>query len=164
MGQETAKRLLAFNVNITAIDKQNNITDELLKVIKVYKQEELNPLLPNADILILSLPLSEETKGFIGSQQLSLMKENSVLVNVSRGGVLSQKALLMHLRHGKFLGVALDVFEQEPLPADSPLWGIERAIITPHNSFVSEKVSARMFDLIFTNLKKARADLIGTES
>ena len=76
------------------------------------------------------------------------------MINVSRGGVIDEVALIESLKDGKFLGVALDVFEEEPL-LDSPLWDFENVVITPHNSFVSEKVSERLFQLMISNIKKS---------
>jgi phosphoglycerate dehydrogenase-like enzyme len=79
------------------------------------------------------------------------MKDDAVLINISRGEIIDENALIELINDGKFLGVALDVFENEPLD-DSSLWDYENVIVTPHNSFVSDKVNERLFELIVSNL------------
>ena len=81
------------------------------------------------------------------------MKGDAVLVNISRGEVIDESALIDALQGGKFLGVALDVFEQEPLPQSSPLWAMDRVLVTPHNSFVSDNVNERLYCLMRKNLR-----------
>jgi len=80
------------------------------------------------------------------------MKDDSILINVARGAIIDENALIDNLKAGKFMGVVLDVFEEEPLPEESPLWAMDRVLITPHNSFVSDGNSKRMFALIYKNL------------
>lgn len=80
------------------------------------------------------------------------MKDAAVLVNVARGAVIKEEDLITALANGKLLGAALDVFEDEPLTQNSPLWDMDHVVITPHNSFVSDKVNARLFALIYNNL------------
>ena len=82
------------------------------------------------------------------------MKDKAVLVNLARGGVIDEVDLINALKEGKFLGVALDVFEDEPL-GESLLWDFENVVITPHNSFVSDKVNDRLFELIIENLTRS---------
>jgi len=82
------------------------------------------------------------------------MRGGAVLVNVSRGAVIDEGALLASLDQGKFLGVALDVFEQEPLPSYSPLWGRPEVLVSPHNAFVSDNADARLAALIHDNLRR----------
>ena len=80
------------------------------------------------------------------------MKDDSILINVSRGGIINEADLITQMKNGKFSGVALDVFEEEPLSAESHLWTLPRLLITPHNSFVSDGTAERMFNLIYKNL------------
>lgn len=149
VGTECAKRLKAFDTKILAAD----IFDKGCKYIdEIYPMEELTEILPAADIVILTLPLTEKTRGLFSRDMLSLMKDDSVLINVSRGPIIDEQALSDILSEGKLLGVALDVFEEEPLSQSSPLWSDPRVIITPHNSFVSDGNSDRLFNLICQNL------------
>jgi phosphoglycerate dehydrogenase-like enzyme len=107
--------------------------------------------LQNADIVVLTLPLTETTRGMINAERLSKMKDNSVLVNIARGAIVDENALCDALKN-KLLGAALDVFEEEPLAINSPLWDIENVILTPHNSFVGEHNGERLEKIISKNL------------
>ena len=149
VGTECAKRLHAFGAKILAAD----IYDKGCEYIdEFHPMEELSDILPTADVVVLTLPLTEKTKGLFDKETLSLMKDDSVLVNVSRGPIIDEESLSDILAEGKFLGVALDVFEEEPLSQASPLWSNPRVIITPHNSFVSDGNTSRLFSLICRNL------------
>ena len=117
---------------------------------RIYDQirlpEALDEELPAADIVILSLPLTDETRGMIDGKRLSMIK--GILVNISRGALVDRRAL------EKWEGTAvLDVFEEEPLPPESPLWEKENMIITPHNSFVGDGNESRLSELIRDNLE-----------
>lgn len=149
VGTECAKRLKAFDAQILGVDiydSGSSFIDEF------HHMETLSEVLPTADIVILTLPLTDKTKGLFSSEFLSLMKDDCLLINVARGAIIDQEALTQKLAQGKFLGVALDVFEEEPLSDTSPLWNINRVKISPHNSFVSDGNSGRMFSLIYKNL------------
>lgn len=156
VGKETAKRLVAFGTEITAVNR-SEVKDEFLHQWVPLSRMEKS--LREADILILSIAFTEETKNLLNEERLGLLKNDCTLVNVSRGAVLDEKALLRYLKQGKYIGVALDVFEEEPLPEHSELWKIPRVIVSPHNSFVGDKVNDRMFSVIYSNLEK----LIGHE-
>lgn len=151
IGSEIAKRLKAFDCRVTGLDiyeAKSPYFDEILLM------DKLDKILPTQDIVILTLPLTEETRNLFNKDKFDLMKNESVLVNVSRGGVLCERDLIDAVHKGKFRGVALDVFENEPLVESSPLWDLENVIVTPHNSFVGDKVKERMFDVISGNLKQ----------
>ena len=155
VGSRTAERLKAFGVKITAADiaePQSDIYD------KYCNMEDINIALSESDIIIITLPLTDDTRGFFDEKRLGLLKADSILVNMSRGGIIDEKALVSALKN-KALGYAvLDVFEEEPLEANSPLWNTPRLLITPHNSFVSEKNNERMFDVIYKNLNEYFCD------
>lgn len=150
VGKEVAKRLYAFDVEISTLTRK--VVDCPL-VTKSYLIDELDVAISRADIVILSLPYTTETHHLVSQETIYCMKKDSLLVNVSRGSIIDEGALIKALNQGKFLGVALDVFETEPLAVNSNLWNIDRVIITPHNSFVSDNISKRMFDLIVNNLQ-----------
>jgi phosphoglycerate dehydrogenase-like enzyme len=82
------------------------------------------------------------------------MKENTVLVNIARGSIIDEKAMIENLKSGRLKGAALDVFNEEPLPLDNLLWNMENVIITPHNSWMSEQRNERRFSIIYENLKR----------
>jgi phosphoglycerate dehydrogenase-like enzyme len=115
---------------------------------------ELPYLLQQSDFVILSLPLTPETRHLINAETLRLMKPTAFLLNISRGGVIDEPALIAALEQGQIAGAALDVFEREPLPADSPLWDMENVIITPHASNNSEHFQRRQAELFRENLRR----------
>lgn len=151
VGKEVAKRLKAFGVKVIGIGRQE-IESQLID--EYYLINRIDDVMRKSDIVILTLPLTKETTHLISAKRISNMKDNSVLVNVSRGGVIDEAALIETLQSGKFLGVALDVFDEEPLRAGNPLWNFSRLILTPHNSFISDKTNQRLFNVIENNLRK----------
>lgn len=151
IGIETAKRLKAFGVRTLGVDvfsQESEFIDER------FFTKSLKEALKKSDIVILTLPLTEETRGLFSDDMLSCIKDGGVLVNVSRGAVLNESALCRQLCSGRLTGAALDVFESEPLDSKSPLWDTPGLIITPHNSFVSDRTNQRMFNIIYDNLQK----------
>ncbi|QRN82573.1 hypothetical protein JR338_09085 [Chloroflexota bacterium] len=96
--------------------------------------EAMNSMLSSCDFVVVALPLTEETHHILGAPAFEAMKETAYLVNVGRGALVDEAALIEALKTGKIAGAMLDVFEQEPLPADSPLWDMENVIISPHVS------------------------------
>ena len=113
---------------------------------------ELDGMLPNADVAVLALPLTEETRGIMDARRLDLMNRHAILVNISRGGIVDQNAL--EERIDNIGGAVLDVFEPEPLPESSPLWTRENVIITPHNSFAGDGNRECLNGVILRNLKE----------
>ena len=99
---------------------------------QVYPMDQLDELLPQADVVVLVLPHSPQTAGLMDGRRLRLMKEDAILISAGRGTVLDQDALARAMKNGKLWGAALDVTEPEPLPADSPLWDIPNLLLTPH--------------------------------
>lgn len=158
IGTEVAKRLKAFGVKVIGIGRRK-IESQFID--EYYLINQIDYALRKSDIVILTLPLTNETALLIDANRIRNMKDSSVLINVSRGGVIEEEALIEALRSNKFLGVALDVFSEEPLSNDNPLWDLDRLIITPHNSFVSDKNNDRLFKLITNNLKKVNSDVMG---
>jgi phosphoglycerate dehydrogenase-like enzyme len=154
VGFEVAKRLRAFEVIVNVVDCRELKSEECKLIDDFYILAKIDLALAKSDIIILTLPLTDQSFHLINSNRFAVMKDNSILINVSRGGVIDEMALIETLQYGRFLGIALDVFENEPLQEDSPLWDFDRVIITPHNSFVSELVNKRLFELILMNLKK----------
>ncbi len=143
VGTECAKRFKAFGCKILGIDISPR-EDE--NYDKIQPLEELDHALPVSDIIILTLPLTEKTKGIIDADRLNLI--HGLLINISRGAIIDSKALATW--NGEAI---LDVFEEEPLPTESILWNKGNIIITPHNSFVGGNNNQRLGTLILENLE-----------
>lgn len=150
IGSAAAKRFKAFDTAVTGIDpykKSSNVFDV------IYPSENLDEQLKLADIVILTLPLTDENEGFFDDEKFALMKSSAVFVNIARGKLVNQNDLIDALGSGQISGAVLDVFDKEPLDDKSPLWDMNNVILTPHNSFEGEMNSKRMFDLIKKNLE-----------
>lgn len=148
IGKEIAKRLKAFGVIINVVDIYK-VDDSLIN--ESFLLDKIDRALSISDVVILSIALTDTTYHLINQDKLELMKNESILINVARGSLIDEQALIQKIE--KFKSVALDVFEREPLDINSKLWQTTNTIITPHNSFVSNKVNERMFKLILDNLK-----------
>lgn len=120
---------------------------------KVYALGQIDQALSESDIVILALPAHVSTHHLIGAERLDACKPGAVVVNIGRGSVLDSQAVALALMSGRLAGAVLDVFETEPLPMESPLWTLDNAIITPHNSFVGEGNALRLEATILENLK-----------
>lgn len=121
---------------------------------RLYPIEALNTMLPDCDFVVVSLPLTGETAHLFGSAALAAMKSGSYLVSVGRGKVIDEAALVQALQQGKIGGAALDVFEEEPLPKDSPLWTLPNVIVTPHIAGFSKRYNERAVELFSENLRR----------
>ena len=147
VGNECAKRFKAFDCTITGVDlfqREDSLYSEMLPL------DELDNALKQADIVVLTLPLTEQTRHLIDDSKLSLMKDSATLVNIARGAIIDTNALLNHI--DRFTGAVLDVFEEEPLNENSPLWDKQNIILTPHNSFVGEGNRGRLREIIIRTL------------
>ena len=151
IGQEVAKRLSAFGTHITGYDV---FLGERRYFEDVHHVDALRSEIQNYDIIVLTAPLTDETKHMISSTILESMKEGAILVNIARGGLVDTSALIDVLKKRTDIYAALDVFEEEPLPVSSPLWSMENVVVSPHNSFVSNGNNERMFSVIYNNLKQ----------
>ncbi|RME33345.1 MAG: D-2-hydroxyacid dehydrogenase, partial [Thermoflexia bacterium] len=114
----------------------------------------LHALLARSDFVVLALPLTEETRGLIGQAELAAMKPDAWLINISRGAIVDEEALVEALREGRIGGACLDVFAEEPLPPESPFWEMPNVLITPHNSWSSPHIEEREIELFLENLRR----------
>ena len=121
---------------------------------RLYPAEALGSMARDCDFLVSTLPLTDATRHQINAGVLAQMKPTAMLINVGRGGVIDEKALIEALSSGKLAGAALDVFEQEPLPPESPLWGLENVIISPHVSGASVNYHNKAANLFIENLHR----------
>ena len=149
VGTECAKKFNAFGCKVYGIDVKPYDNGNFLAI---YSLNVLDEKLSQADIVILTLPLTDKTKGLFDATCFEKLKNGAVLVNISRGDIVDENALINAL-DTKLFGAVIDVFSEEPLREDSPLWHKENAIITPHNSFVGENNGDRLFKLIIDNFE-----------
>lgn len=151
IGQEVAKRLSAFGTHITGYDV---FLGDRQYFEDVHHVDALRSEIQKYDIVVLTAPLTDETKHMISGNILESMKKDAILVNIARGGLVDTSDLINVLRKRTDIYAALDVFEEEPLPNSSPLWQMDNVAVSPHNSFVSNGNNERMFSVIFNNLKQ----------
>jgi phosphoglycerate dehydrogenase-like enzyme len=119
-----------------------------------FDRKQLRTLLAISDFVLVSTPLTNETRHLIGAAELRAMKPTAIIVNIARGGIIDETALVRALKENWIVGAGLDVFEQEPLPADSELWKLENALIAPHVSGATPHYDDRATDLFCENLRR----------
>jgi len=132
IGRAVAVRARAFGMRVVVA--RHRATEVPDGVDEVYGEEELERLLEQSDAVVLAVPLTDRTRGLIGREEFRRMKRSAWIVNISRGAVIREPEMIEALRQGEIAGAGLDVFEKEPLPEDSPLWGMENVIVTPHSA------------------------------
>ncbi|RDY26621.1 dihydrofolate reductase [Romboutsia weinsteinii] len=145
---EAAKRLKAFEVEIWGVNTKGRDTDYF---DRCFSTEDMDIVFRECDVVVVTIPSTKETIGMINDNKFKIMKDNSVFINVGRGNIIHEDDLIKNIR--KFKGVALDVFEEEPLSTENSLWQYENVIITPHNSWISNMNKDRTFNTIYSNLK-----------
>ena len=139
IGRATGKLAKAYGMKVIALRRKRKESDKNVPICDAtyYSDENanaLNDVCAASDYLFVAAPLTEQTKHMIGEEQFNVMKPTAVLINVGRGAVLDEEALIAALQAGKIKGAALDVFTEEPLPIDSPLWAMtEKVLLSPHN-------------------------------
>ncbi len=152
IGHQLARRAKAFDMRVWGVSRSGKGDSTLAE--KIVPATQLHELLPHADYMVISAPETPETKHLIGSPELALMKPTARLVNVARGSMLDQSALIAALQQKKLAGAALDVADPEPLPADHPLWKAPNLLITPHTSAISDRLWPRETALILDLLER----------
>ncbi|MFC0473353.1 D-2-hydroxyacid dehydrogenase [Halalkalibacter kiskunsagensis] len=151
IGQETAKIAKAFGMKVIGFRHSGKPAEY---VDEMYKTTNMNDILPKLDYVVITLPLTKQTYQLFGAEQFERMKSSSFLINISRGEVIDEKALIRALKHERIAGAGLDVFETEPLQEESPLWELENVIVTPHTSGSTEYYDERVVkDILIPNLK-----------
>jgi phosphoglycerate dehydrogenase-like enzyme len=158
VGRQVAASFAGLGVEVWGLGREGSAY-EVAGVTRVITLAELDRTLPDVDILVLACPLTTETEGMVGSRQIGLLKPDAVLVNVARGQVVDQAALTGALRDGRIAGACLDVFEEEPLPPDDPLWDFDNVIVSPHSASTVASENAALVDLFITNLDRLDAGL-----
>ena len=133
IGSAVARRMAALGARVTGI-RRRAAAEPVPGVVAVLPPDRLRAAIAEADVIVITAPHTRDTRGLIGPATLGAMKPAAVLVNVSRGRLVDEQALAAALQAGRLAGAALDVFEDEPLPGDSPLWSLPNVLITPHTS------------------------------
>jgi phosphoglycerate dehydrogenase-like enzyme len=144
-----------FGMHVIAV--RENVSKGKGEADEVIPLSELDRVLPRADYVLLSTPVTPATTGMINESRLNKMKADAYLVNVGRGPLIDEAALLHALQTRRIAGAALDVFVEEPLPAESPLWSLDNLLITPHTAAVTERLWDRHYELITENLRRLLA-------
>lgn len=152
IGTEIAKRLKAFDTTILGYRKSSQIPPYFDQIYTT--SEGLDELITRSDYLIIAIPLSKETTHLINRDRLSLMKKTALLINVARGEIIDQEALVEILQEQKIRGAGLDVVYPEPLPVEHPLWSLQNVLLTSHNASSSQLMYRRIVDLFIENLSR----------
>ena len=151
IGAETARLLSAFGVRVLAVDARR--TEKPEQVAELHPPEGLDRLLPQADFVILTVPHTPATEGFFNTTKFQLMKRSAFFINIGRGMTTKLDDLVAALRDGEIAGAALDVYEQEPLPAEHPLWGMPNVLLTPHMAGYGPHLNDRRLQIIQDNCR-----------
>lgn len=153
IGQATAQLASALGMRVWGV--RHGAAEPVPGVERVLSSDDpWRDLLPDCDLLLIALPLTDATQGFIGAGELARLRRDAWLVNVARGPLIDETALVDALREQRLGGVVLDVTSVEPLPADHPLWDLPNVVLTPHISWRSPTISAAMLDLFLENLRR----------
>jgi phosphoglycerate dehydrogenase-like enzyme len=170
IGRETARLAQAFGMTVLALkrdpddrkdhgwtpaglgDRDGTIPRQF------FGPDEREQILHESDYVSVTLPLTDHTRKFIGAREFAAIKPGAFLVNIGRGEVIDEAAMIAALQDGKLVGAGLDVFEREPLPADSPLWEIENVILTPHMSGANRGYMDQACELFADNLRRFHAN------
>lgn len=155
IGSQAAEYCQFFGARVLGVKRDP--TEKPDSVDEIYGPGDLSAVLPEADYLVLATPLTDETRGMIDAEALATLPADAVLVNVGRGEVVVQDALVSALESGHLGGAALDVFEEEPLPEESPLWGREDVLVTPHVAGSTPHYWERAAEIFLDNLDRYRA-------
>jgi glyoxylate/hydroxypyruvate reductase A len=153
VGRAVARLLSAAGVQVTGAGRTERDRD-VPGVASYIPVERIDLVLPDVDALVLACPLTDRTRGLIGERELALMRPGAVVVNISRGQVIDEDALIAALSGGRLGGACLDVFATEPLPASSPLWEMPNVIISPHSAATVATENGLLTDLFTDNLQR----------
>ena len=155
IGQEIAVRASAFGMRIWGSRRH---PDDLPPFERVVGENEWRSLLKDADYVVIATPLTSDTQGMVDEAALRSMNRGAYLINIARGAIVDEAALLKALEEGWIAGAALDTFSTEPLPADSPFWDLPQVFVTPHCSGTSPQETERSLALFLDNLERYRTD------
>ncbi len=155
IGERTAKLASAFDMHV--IGMRRNVSESAPGVERMIRPDQLLDVLSEADFVVITAPLTPETKHMIDKRAFEIMKPTAYIVNIGRGGTIVEQDLIDALQSGAIAGAGLDVFEEEPLPEHSPLWDMENVIITSHYSGLTPEYDARGIEIFLDNLARYQA-------
>jgi phosphoglycerate dehydrogenase-like enzyme len=153
IGRRFATVAEAFGMEVIGVRRSSG-AEEIAGTVKTVRIADIDSELPWADIVVVTAPLTEETRHMFDLRRLRLMKRGSYIVNIGRGPVIKEEDLITVLEEGHIAGAGLDVFETEPLPESSPLWDLENVILTPHYSGLTPRYQERLWEIFLDNLER----------
>ena len=156
IGRQVAQRLKAFGADLLYVDEKPAMAEAVTELEML--QVSLTEALSLADIISLHVPLTPQTQGMIGPNEIALMRPNALLINTCRGPVIDENALVEALRENAILGAGIDVFATEPLPANHPLCTLHNVLLTPHSAGITRDTWIRRAQFAFANLQRALAN------
>lgn len=155
VGREVARVARALGMYVIGVDLQDLTADpSAVGLDEFYPVEQLHTALSRAEHLVLIVPHTPETEGMIGAPELAALPRGAFFVNIGRGALVDEPALVEALRSGHLGGAGLDVFATEPLPEDSPLWEMPNVLISPHSGSTSDRENGRLMDIFCENLRR----------
>lgn len=155
VGRETVALLAASGLRVTAVGRDGRVLDAP-GAERTVGMSQLDAVLAETDALVLCVPQTPETAGLLSAERIALLPEGAALVNIARGGVVDESAMLAALESGRLGGAALDVFSAEPLPEDSPFWDRDDVIVSPHSASTVVQENERITDIFIENLHAYR--------
>ena len=150
IGSEIARRAAAFNMHVWGSRRSRKPVEH---IERMFGEDDWRQALPQADFVIIALPSTPQTRGIFGAEELAAMKPGAWIINIARGTIIDEQALIQALQNGKIGGAWLDTTSVEPLPGDSPLWSLPNVMITPHITWWTEYTNQRVTDLFLENLR-----------
>lgn len=153
IAKEAAKRLQGFEMNIIGLNTNGRQTEYFDRCDSISNAKDL---IASSDAIVIALPLTPKTKGLLSKTLINQMQAHAVLVNIARGEIIDEDALIEALNNKVFKSAALDVFHQEPLGEDHPFWDMDNVVVTCHNSWISEMRNERRYQTIYKNLERLK--------
>ena len=165
IGRHVARLAVSFGMRVLAMQRGTDHSDHGFILAgtgdpdgtlpeRYYTPDALHEMLAASDVVVIALPLTPATRGLFGAAAFASMRAGAFLVNIARGEICDESALVAALREGQIAGAALDVYAHEPLPSDDPLWTLENVILTPHVSGLTTHYNARATEVFTTNLRR----------
>ena len=155
IGLKTAEKARGLNMRVLGLRRDPSRISP--HVDRMFGPDGLHELLKESDWVVLAAPLTEETRGLLGEPEFRVMKETAYLINIARGQIVQEDVLIRALQEGWISGAGLDVFAQEPLPADSPLWDMRNVMITAHYAGATPRYADRVTGIFTDNLRRYQA-------